>query len=109
MRAVRPRIVQGTMIPLAPEALADVREPERAVAIENDVVRTAAPLSNERLIEMVEAADSEIHTLDASRSVFNRCAQPQERSVRFAPLQSAVAVDIDCSVHFYRCADQHFT
>src|SRR5688572_33290709 len=90
MRAVRPRIVQGTMIPLAPEALADVREPEPAVAIENDVVRTAEPLAIERLIETVEAAGREIDALDAPRGVVNGCAQRQEHSVRFAPVQSEI-------------------
>src|SRR5688500_16248773 len=104
MRAVRSRIVQATMIPMAPEALADVREPEPAAAIEDDVVRTAEPVAIARLIESVEAAGREIDALDAPRGVVRGCAQRQEHAVRFAQVQPAVVADVDSAVRSNRRA-----
>ena len=98
MRAVRLRVVQAAVIALAREALAEVREPEPAAAIEHDVVRTAEPFAVERLVEALEAAGREIDALDAAGRVVSGRAQRQAQAVRYAPLEAAVVAHVDRAV-----------
>jgi hypothetical protein len=57
------------VVTLPRKALAEVREPEAAAAIEHDVVRAAEPLALERRVDLLEVAGGEIDALDATGRV----------------------------------------
>src|SRR5262249_39188405 len=51
MRAVWPRVVERAVVTLVPEALAEVGEPESALAIEDEIVRAAQPRAFEAVVD----------------------------------------------------------
>src|SRR5678815_1713795 len=104
MRSIRARVEQATVIALTREALAQIREPEPASAIEHDIVRTAEPLAVERFVDALEATSGKIDALDAAGHVVRRAAHRHEKSTHLAPLEAAVVAHVDRTVRSDRCA-----
>src|SRR6185503_10407143 len=98
VRSIRACVEQAAVIALAREALAHVREPEAAGAIEHDVVRTAEPFAVECFVNALGAAGGEIDPLDAPGGVVRGGPHRREKSADLAPFESAVIADVDGAV-----------
>src|SRR5688572_33400762 len=102
--AVRPCVEQAAVIAVTREALADVREPEAAAAIEHDVVRAAEPFAVERLVDALVTTRAQVDALDAPRGVVSGCPLRHAQSVHIPPLQPAVVANVDGTVRSDRRA-----
>src|SRR5439155_3742652 len=68
-RAVGLRVVDGAAVGIALARLAEVREPEAAGAVEDEIIRPAQPSSIARVVERLELAALGIDDLDAPAPV----------------------------------------
>jgi hypothetical protein len=86
------------VIALMLEALAEVREPEPAVAIEDEVVRAAEPRAFEVVVDALEFAGREVDALDAAGRVVVGRVHGEQHAVRRAPGEAAVVADVHGAV-----------